>query len=170
MNETINLSDEAASGKLKDLTKEVKICMMSTDLQNDNGAATRPMGVQHSDDDDNLWFFSDKESNKNRQIIENGLVQLYFSEPGKNTYISLTGNAEVVLNDRSKIDELWNPLMKTWFKDGKEDPKISLIKVKPVEGYYWDSTGNRFINFFKMVGSVITGKTLVDSEQGTLKP
>lgn len=81
-----------------------------------------------------------------------------------------TGNAEIVLSDKQKIDELWIPLMKTWFQEGKNDLAISLIKVTPVEGYYWDSTGNRVTNFFKMIGSVIVGNDFAGSEEGMLIP
>jgi general stress protein 26 len=170
MDEIINLTNEQAAKKLKELTKAINICLFSTDLKQDGGAVTRPMAVQQTDTDHYLWFFSNKDSNKNREINKNNFVQLYFSDPAKSTYVSITGNAEIVMNDKAKIDEMWNPLMKTWFHEGKEDPQISLIKVKPVEGYYWDSTGNRFTNFFKMLGSVVSGKDLVGSEEGSLKP
>ena len=71
--------------------------------------------------------------------------------------------------DRQKIEELWTPLVKTWFKGGKDDPNISLIKVSNINAYYWDTKGNRMINFFKMLASVATGTTLVEAEEGTLQ-
>ncbi|MGE3509589.1 MAG: pyridoxamine 5'-phosphate oxidase family protein [Vicinamibacterales bacterium] len=33
-----------------------------------------------------------------------------------------------------KIDELWEPLAKTWFTEGKDDPRITVIKVAPRRG------------------------------------
>ena len=170
MDEIINLTNEEASKKLKELTSTINICMFSTNGTNDKGAVTRPMAVQQTETDHYLWFFSNKDSNKNKEIRQNNFIQLYFSDPGKSTYVSVTGNAEIVIDDKQKIEEMWNPLMKTWFQEGKDDPKISLIKVTPLEGYYWDSTGNRFTNFFKMIGSVVSGKDLVGSEEGRLIP
>lgn len=169
MDEIINLSNEAASKKLKELTHDINICMFCTNLGIEQGAVTRPMAVQQSHKDNYLWFFSNKSSNKNREISEQNRVQLFFSDPGKSSFVAITGIAEVV-NDKEKTDELWNTLMKTWFQQGKDDPSLSLIRVSPVEGYYWDSTGNKFTNFFKMIGSVVTGKDLVGSEEGKLKP
>ena len=69
----------------------------------------------------------------------------------------------------NKIDELWNPFLKTWFQDGKEDANLSLIRVTPDNGYYWDTKGNRIVNLFKMATSVLIGKDLVDGEEGKLK-
>ena len=72
------------------------------------------------------------------------------------------------MNDKEKIEELWSPFLKTWFQDGKDDTNLSLIKVTPDNGYYWDTKGNRIINLFKMAASVVTGKDLVDGEEGNL--
>ena len=76
MDEIINLTNEEASKKLKELTKTINICMFSTNRSNDKGAVTRPMAVQQTDTDHYLWFFSNKDSNKNREIIENNFIQL----------------------------------------------------------------------------------------------
>jgi len=53
-------------------------------------------------------------------------------------------------------------------KEGKDDPNISVIKVKPTTAYYWDTDGNRMVNFFKMVVSVATGTNLVTGDKGSL--
>jgi general stress protein 26 len=67
------------------------------------------------------------------------------------------------------VEELWSPLVKTWFKEGKDDPNISILKVTPTSAYYWDTEGNRMINFLKMIASVATGKTLVDAQEGNIR-
>ena len=79
-----------------------------------------------------------------------------------------SGDAIVVLENKEKVDELWNPLLKTWFQEGKDDPNLSLIKIIPDTGYYWDTKGNRVVNLFKMAASVVSGKHLVDGEEGKL--
>ena len=94
-------------------------------------------------------------------------VQLFFSHPGKNSYLVVNGDAEIVI-DQNKTEELWSPLVKTWFKDGKDDPNISIIKVNTQSAYYWDTAGNKMINFFKMLASVATGTTLVNPKEGSI--
>jgi general stress protein 26 len=80
----------------------------------------------------------------------------------------VNGEAEIIL-EKAKIDELWTPVAKIWFKEGKDDPNISIIKVSPTNAYYWDTDGSRMINFLKMVASVATGTNLVTGNQGALK-
>ena len=60
--------------------------------------------------------------------------------------------------------------MKTWFTEGKEDPRITLIKVTPTSGYYWDNKHGGLVAAVKMVIGASIGKTLDDSISGQLKP
>ena len=94
-------------------------------------------------------------------------MQLFFSHPAKGGYPVVNGEAEIIL-DKSKIEELWTPVAKIWFKEGKDDPNISIIKVLPTTAYYCDTNGNRMINFIKMVASVVTGTNLLNGKEGAV--
>jgi hypothetical protein len=49
-----------------------------------------------------------------------------------------------------------------------DDPRITVIKVTPTEGYYWDNKhGNAVAGAKMMIGAMI-GKTLDDSIEGKL--
>jgi hypothetical protein len=49
-----------------------------------------------------------------------------------------------------------------------DDPRITVIKVVPSEGYYWDNKhGNAVAGVKMMIGAMI-GKTLDDSVEGKL--
>jgi general stress protein 26 len=162
-----NLNSEEAIIKLRELAESIDICMFCTNLKTVDGSTCRPMGTQEVSDDGSIWFFSRVDSDKNREIEDDKNVQLFYSHPGKDSYLIVNGEAEISF-DREKIEELWNPIVKAWFTDGKEDPNISLLKVKPTSAYYWDTEGNKMINFFKMVASAATGKNLVEGNEGNL--
>jgi general stress protein 26 len=157
-----------AVAKLKELAKNIDICLFCTHLTTSNGSTARPMSTQEVDDQGNIYFFSATDSDKNMEIEDDNHVQLFYSDPSKNSFMVVNGTANAFY-DRQKIEEMWSPLVKTWFQEGKDDPNISIIVVQPDSAYYWDTTGNRMINFFKMIASAISGKTLVDAEEGTLK-
>jgi general stress protein 26 len=165
---TTNLTSSEAIEKLKELVEDIDICLFCTNLKTGDGATTRPMSTQEVDEEGNLWFFSDINSDKNREITNDKRVQLFYSHPGKSSYVVVNGNAEIVI-DREKTEEIWSPMVKAWFKEGKDDPNISILKVTPTSAYYWDTDGNRMINFFKMVASVATGKTLLDAQEGSIR-
>lgn len=167
MNTTENLNNKEAIDKLKSLVEEITICLFCTDLKTDDGSTCRPMSAIKVCDQGNIWFFSEKDSDKNKAIASDKNVQLFFSHPAKGSYLVVNGEAEIIL-DKKKIEELWTPVAKIWFKEGKEDSNISIIKVTPTTAYYWDTDGNRMTNFIKMVASVVTGTNLVNSEEGSI--
>lgn len=168
MSNTENLINKEAIDKLKSLVDEIVICLFCTNLKTDDGSTCRPMSAIKVCDQGNIWFFSEKNSDKNKDIEKDKNVQLFFSHPAKGSYLIVNGEAEIIL-DKAKIEELWTPVAKIWFKEGKEDPNISIIKVTPHNAYYWDTDGNRMINFFKMLASVVTGTNLVTGNQGALR-
>jgi general stress protein 26 len=168
MNNTTTLNAQECIGKLKELVKEIDICLFCTNLKTDDGATCRPMSTQQADDEGNLWFFSEANSDKNKEIKADKQIQLFYSHPGKSSYMVVNGEAAIIM-DAKKAEELWSPLVKTWFKGGKDDSSLSIIKVVVKSAYYWDVEGSKMINFFTMLASVATGTTLVDAKEGAIK-
>ena len=167
MSNTKDLNNKEAIDKLKSLVEDITICLFCTDLKTDDGSTCRPMSAIKVCDQGNIWFFSEKDSDKNKAIANDKNVQLFFSHPAKSSYLVVNGKAEIIF-DKTKIEELWTPVAKIWFKEGKDDPTISIIKVKPSNAYYWDTDGNQMINLLKMIASVATGKNLVTGNEGAI--
>ncbi|MBC7641383.1 MAG: pyridoxamine 5'-phosphate oxidase family protein [Flavobacterium sp.] len=163
-----NLENKEGIEKLKKLVDEIKFCFFKTNPENHNIESSTIMTAQNVDKDGNIWFFSGIDSDRNRDIKTNQKVELYFSCPEKNAYLSVNAEAHIVL-DKEKMKELWNPLLKIWFKDGVDDQNISLIMAKTKTANYWDSEGGKMINFIKMIAAAITGTDNIDTTQGKIK-
>jgi general stress protein 26 len=164
-----NLHNKEAVEKIKELVKSAKTCFFCTNLQSNQPFSTRPMAVQTVDDEGNLWFLSASDSKQNHELLINSSVQLLFQGDPHTDFMSLFGQA-IITRDKNKIKELWQPLAKTWFTEGEDDPRITVIKVTPSEGYYWDTKHGKYVAFAKMAVGAILGKTMDDSIEGTLKP
>jgi general stress protein 26 len=162
-----NLSKKDAIKKMKELVKHNMMCMFTTRLTQVPLQA-RPMAVQEVDDEGVFWFFSDVESDKNFEIAEDSRVQLFFGDSGKSEYLSVYGHAMTSV-DPKRIDELWHPMVKTWFQGGKDDPNLTLLMVIPDEAYYWDTKNNKMVALMKIMASVVSGKTMDDGVEGRLK-
>lgn len=164
-----NLSGREAVEKIKELAGKTKTCFFNTDLKSGRAAATRPMSVQQIDDEGNLWFLSAVDSHKNAEIQKDNRVQLLFMGSAHSDFLTLGGEASIS-TDKAKIRELWEPIVKAWFTEGEDDPRITVIKVVPDEGYYWDTKHGKMVALLKMIAGAIMGKTLDDSIQGEVKP
>lgn len=163
-----NLTGTEAISKIKELTDKSPSCFFCTDIETGKPFNTRPMSVQDVDDDGNLWFLSANDSYKNQEIKHDSKVQLLFQGSSYSDFLNLYGTA-TINQHKEKIKELWNPILKTWFTEGVDDPRISVIKVTPEDGYYWDTKHNMAIGLIKRVAGAIMGKTMDDSIEGNIK-
>jgi general stress protein 26 len=163
-----DLLDQQAVAKIKTLVKSASTCLFCTAITTGKAVATRPMAVQKVDDRGSLWFLSASDSHQNREILADPNVQLMFQGSQHSDFLTLYGRASIS-SDPAKIKELWEPMFKTWFTEGIDDPRITVIEVRPSEGYYWDTKHNQVVALAKMVAGAILGKTLDDSVEGTLR-
>lgn len=162
-----NLYNEDAIKKIKDFVNDIKVCMFCTSVT-DMPFRTRPMSTLEVDDEGNLWFFSAKSSDKNDEIKNDDTVQLIYSKNSDVHFLTITGKATIV-EDQAKKDELWNPIVKAFFPEGKDDPNLSLVKIKPEAAHYWDTVNGKMITWFKMAASAVTGNQNNVGVEGKLK-
>lgn len=158
---------KAAIDKMKELVAHNSICMFTSNVD-EVPLPTRPMTTQEVDDEGNFWFFSPKDSHKNYEIRSDARVQLLFANTSASEYLTVYGTATII-NDRKKIEELWSPMVKAWFQEGKDDPGLSLIKVSPEHAYYWEPRQNKMVTLMKIAASAVSGKKMDIGQQGSLK-
>lgn len=82
-----------------------------------------------------------------------------FSDPGRNDYVALQGDARV-LQDQRLIEALRRPEAGAYF-EGKDDPDIRVLAVDVAYGEYWDSpagTMGRLLAMAKAAAGAEAGK------------
>ena len=163
-----DLSGSEAIEKIRALVEKAGTCFFCTRVAMGRSGA-RPMSVQKIDEQGTLWFLSANDSHKNRELVLAPEVTLYFQGSAHSDFLVLEGDA-TVSTDRAKIEELWEPILKTWFTGGIDDPRISVIKVVATDGYYWDTKHGNAVAGIKMLIGAALGKTMDDSIEGTLEP
>lgn len=163
-----DLANQEAVDKIRELVDHTKVCFFTTHLD-ESPLPTRPMHTLEVDDEGTFWFFSDEESEKNFEIKNDSRVQLLYANPAKSEFLSVYGHA-MVSRDRSRIEELWNPMVKAWFKGGKDDPSLSVIQVLADQAYYWDTKNNKMVSLLKIIASIASdSRSNDDGVQGRLK-
>jgi general stress protein 26 len=161
-----NLTHQEAIDKFKEVVKHESVCLFTTRLT-EVPLTTRPMSVKKVCDQGNFWFLSAADSDKNQEIEDDSRVQLFISNTSNYEFLSIYGTATVFKN-QEKIDELWSDIAKAWFPGGKDDPRVTVIKVVPEEGFYWDTKDGKLISMIKIMASAVTGKTLQEGVEGTI--
>jgi len=163
-----NLAGSDAAKKIRELADKAKTCFFCTQPSGADSKGTRPMSVQKTDHNGTLWFMSADDSHQNLDIAQDPHVKLYFQGSPHSDFLFLEGMARIS-KDPALIEELWEPQLRVWFTEGKNDPRISIISVQPESGYYWDTKNGMMVAALKMAAGAITGKTMDDSIEGNLE-
>jgi general stress protein 26 len=151
------MSKESDFEKLKEMIKDIDLCMLTTVDENDD-LHSRPMSLNGDvDESGNLWFFTSSNSHKASEIERTPNVNVSFIDTDQQHYVSISGDAELV-RDKQKIKELWKPVLKAWFPDGPEQADIALLKVKLKKAEYWDTPSSTIAQAVSFVSAIFSGK------------
>ena len=162
-----DLTGNSAGKKMKELAGKNNTCYFCTTTSSELPFKTRPMSAQKIDEGGNFWFLSASDSYKNEEIAKDNRVQLLFQGSAHSDFLVVQGTA-TISTDKELIKELWEPIIKTWFTEGVDDPRITVIKVHADSGYYWDNKHGNVVALLKMATGAALGKTMDDSIEGTL--
>lgn len=141
--------------KVRELIEDSRIAMLTNVDRGQGRLVSRPMAVQEVEDDGTLWFFTSESAPKADQIDADPTVNVAFSSKG--SWVSLAGRA-VLVEDRAKIHDLWNPGAEAWFPDGPDSPDVGLLRVDPDSAEYWDSPGGRLASVIAYAKAKVTGE------------
>ena len=142
-----DLTSVKAVEQIKTIVKQAQSCFFCTAVTLGPSDGSRPMSVQRVD------------SHKNAELAQDPSVTLYFQGSAHSDFLLLKGNASVS-KDKAMIKALWEPILKTWFTEGIDDPRITVIRFAPQTGYYWDTKHGAAVAGVKMLIGAAIGKTL----------
>jgi general stress protein 26 len=153
---TASRSPEAFA-KLKSLVDKIDIAMVTT-VTPDGALRSRPMATRQFEDDGLLWFFTADDSDKAHDLEEEHAVNVSYADPGKQRYVSITGNGSLV-HDRDRARELWHPTMEAYFPQGLDDPHLALLCVRVESAEYWDSPSSPRVPLLERARAATAGET-----------
>lgn len=162
---TENLNKEESIKKLREHIDDTSVAMMLTGFDKKPISAV-PMYTKKMDEHGNIWFLSGRNSGHNKQLMKNNDVQLLYSNTDDMEFLSVYGEAEIT-SKKEIIDELYSKIDDNYF-EGKDDPEVTAIKVRPQEAYYWDNKSNKFITLLKLGVGAVTGNQQDIGEKGKL--
>ncbi len=145
---------------LAQLISQTKFTMLTT-VNEDGSMQSRPMANQkiHLDKFNGvLWFFTKKDSFKIKDLNLSEDVNLAYSNPDKQQYVSISGKASLT-TEKKLIKEFWTPALKTWFPKGVNDPEIALIRVETKNAEIWEGVPNKLVQAVCMMRAILTGKS-----------
>lgn len=113
----------------------------------------QPMTAQLDGDKESgpICFFTSKDTDLVKQIGTGAPGEAYFASKGHDLFAGVTGDL-VPSTDRATIERLWNPFVAAWF-EGKDDPKIQLIRFDVRHAHIWLNENSLFAGVKLLLGS-----------------
>lgn len=153
---------EEAIEKIADLLGNFRTAMLTLHSRETGNLHARPMALQQERFDGSLYFFTRKETEKVGDLQADAHANVTMSSTEKNSYLSLNGTART-LDDRAKIEALWNPFAEAWYPDGKDDPSLTLLVVDVEGAEYWDGPSSKVVMMARMAKALVTNTSADDS-------
>jgi len=112
-------------------------------LQDVEDSRTRPMTAQVDIPDDGdksdggpIYFFASKSEHLVTAMGQSHRAVATYAAKGHKLFAHIHGTLHLS-NDRGVIDRLWNPIIASWYKDGKDDPDLALIRFDADSANIW---------------------------------
>jgi general stress protein 26 len=149
-----SLSRPQAITKIADIIKDIRIAMLSS-ITPEGTIHSRPMATQESEFEGELLFLTRQESSKTVEIAHDSRVTLNYVDSKNYRFVTLSGHA-ALSKDRDTVHQLWNPLYKTWFPKGEDDPEITVIRVNVDQAEYWEAPANAVMRGYQLLKAAVT--------------
>ena len=135
--------DPQAARRLRELIEEISVGMVTT-VTPDGTLRSRPMLTRHGENEGELWFFTTDESGTAHDLAEEHAVNISYSEPERDHYVSVSGQASLV-KDQGKARHLWEEELTRYFPKGLAEPHLALLRVRIEFAEYWDASASKML-------------------------
>ncbi|QDL93881.1 general stress protein (plasmid) [Paroceanicella profunda] len=111
----------------------------------DAGHHMQPMTPMAAPEEGAIWFFATRDSDIARQSRGGAHVHMCLMGEGADYYACIEGKLEET-ESREHVDRFWSPAVAAWYPEGRDDPELALLRLRPASGRAWASTasGARF--------------------------
>lgn len=118
----------------------------------DEGHSKPMTAIPDGDEDDGpFWFFTAKDVDLVKALGPGKPAIAHFASKGHELFATIHGEL-IRSNDREAINRLWNPFIAAWFKDGKDDPQLQLLRFVPDRAQIWLNDNSLFAGVKMMLG------------------
>jgi general stress protein 26 len=147
--------------------KQIGTCMMVT-VNADGGIRSRPMRGTPDEAAGAIWFFSDRDTDKDEDVARDPRACLTFADTHDQTYVSLSGRLSLI-HDRNEIAAHWNAAAEAYYPNGKDDNSIVLMKFSAGSGEYWDAPSSPIVMAIKFLQAKVSGERPDLGTQGSAR-
>lgn len=111
----------------------------------------RPMTAQIEGGHGPIWFFTSKDNALVGLLGRGDRAIVTFASKGHDLFATVHGTLSVD-NRREMIDRLWNRFVAAWFEGGKDDPKLTLLRLDAESAEIWLDASSMIAGIKMLIG------------------
>lgn len=132
-----------------DLLQSEMTMMIGLDGVEDGHA--RPMTANVTGPNQPIWFFTSKDNEIVHRLPRGNRAIATFTSRDHKLFATLHGDLHLD-NDRATIDRLWNKYIAAWYPGGKDDPKLTLLRLDPDQAEIWENASSMIAGIKMLFG------------------
>lgn len=113
-------------------------------------AGLQPMTHFADADQGIIWFISANDTDLVKSLGFGDKAEYVVISKDHDVHISVQGTLALA-NEPAKLDELWSPMAGAWFDEGRDDPRVALLRFDPQVAEIWASTTSALKFGFEVV-------------------
>ena len=100
------------------------------------GQHMQPMTAFAEPDTNSIWFFTRRTTDLARDVGGGKSAMFCLISKDREVYACVEGRLQAS-HDPERIEKHWNPVVASWFKDGKDDPELTLLRLDADNAQIW---------------------------------
>ena len=117
----------------------------------------QPMTAFCEPDNGQIWFFSRSDTDLARAVAE-GADAMFVVQAKDQGFQACVGGRLAQQVDRARIEQYWGPIVAAWYPDGKDDPRLTLLRFDLSDAQVWLSETNPLAFGFQIAKANVTGR------------
>lgn len=99
-------------------------------------AHAQPMNAFFDGERGPFWFFTTSDNGIVDRLAQSHRGILHYASKGHDLFACVHGQL-VIDNDAATIDRFWGPSVAAWFEKGRDDPKLTLLRMDVDHAHIW---------------------------------
>ncbi|MBU1384511.1 MAG: pyridoxamine 5'-phosphate oxidase family protein [Alphaproteobacteria bacterium] len=126
------------------------------------GYHAQPMTAYRDKETSTIWFFTREDTDLAKDVGAGQSAMFHYGSKDQNVWACIHGQLSVQGHDRELIERYWNPVLAAWYPEGKDDPKLTILRFEAGDGRVWVSEGGFFKFAYEIAKANVT-KTVPDT-------
>lgn len=106
-----------------------------------SGGHFQPMTAFCEPDNGEIWFFTRDDTDLAHDSA-GGAEAMFIVQAKDQAFQACLGGSIETTRDPDRIEKYWGPMVSAWYPDGKDDPHLTLLRLRARDAQVWLSESN----------------------------